>query len=126
MKVWSAMTWMSMMVLAGGVALLAGEAVQAVPAGEGGAKLDGKEIFLATKCDLCHSVSAAGIQAKAKSEKMQGKDLTDVGTRHEREWIGKFVRGEETLDGAKHKRPFKGSDEELKALLDWLMAQKSK
>jgi hypothetical protein len=31
---------------------------------------DGKEIFLAQKCDLCHTVSSAGIEAKTKSDKM--------------------------------------------------------
>ncbi len=37
--------------------------------------LDGKQIFLAQKCNLCHSVPPAGIAATVKSERMKGPDL---------------------------------------------------
>ena len=44
----------------------------------GQAKLDGKAIFLAQKCNTCHSVSTEGIAATTKSEKMKGPDLINL------------------------------------------------
>jgi len=82
----------------------------------------GKAVFLAQKCNLCHSVEAAGIEAKTTSEKLKGPDLTLVTTRHEAEWIGKFVRRQIQKDGADHKKEFKGTDEELQALVGWFKA----
>lgn len=94
-----------------------------LPAGEG--SMDGKAVFEAQKCDLCHSVSTVGIEAKTKSEKMQGPDLVGVVTaEHDAEWIGKYVRKQAELNGKQHSKEFKGSDEELQALIDWLGAQK--
>lgn len=81
--------------------------------------------FVAQKCNMCHAVSTAGIEAKVKSEKMQGPDLAGISSRHEADWIAKFLRREVQLDGADHKKEFKGTDEELKALIAWLETQKS-
>lgn len=85
---------------------------------------DGKAIFLAQKCNTCHAVSSAGIEAKTTSAKMKGPDLTGVGERYEREWIVKYVQKEVDKDGKSHSTAFKGSDEELEALVDWLLEQK--
>lgn len=85
----------------------------------------GQEIFLAMKCDMCHSVPTAGIEARTKSEKMKGPDLVDVASRHDAEWVAKFLRREVQLHDADHKKEFKGTDEELAALVDWLLEQKS-
>ncbi len=82
--------------------------------------LDGKTLFTdAHKCSMCHAVPAAEIQAKTKSEKMKGGDLggkieTDLDT------LAAYVRKEGELDGKTHKKPFKGTDEELQAIVDWL------
>lgn len=84
---------------------------------------DGKELFLAQKCNLCHSVSTVGIEAKTSSEKMRGPDLVDLD--REPEWIEGFLKKETELDGEKHKKEFKGTDEELDALISWLLAQKA-
>ncbi len=81
---------------------------------------DGKAIFTESKCDMCHSVKAAGIEAKVKSEKMQGPDLTGVGSRHEADWIVKYVNKEVQLNDKDHKGAFKGSDEDLQSLIAWL------
>lgn len=84
------------------------------------AAVDGQTLFVETyKCNQCHSVPAAGIEAKIKSEKMQGPDLGGkLGM--EAAKIGEFVRQKIEVDGNKHKKEFKGSDEELQAILDWL------
>ena len=47
----------------------------------------GQEIFLAQKCNTCHGVEAVGIEAKVKSEKMMGPDLTNVATERDAEWL---------------------------------------
>jgi mono/diheme cytochrome c family protein len=85
---------------------------------------DGKQIFLGQKCNLCHSVSTAGIEAQTKSEALKGPDLVNVGERHDEEWIGQWLQRQVEMNGQKHKKMFSGSDEELDALVDWLLEQK--
>lgn len=94
------------------------------PAGTAYGQVDGQEVFMAQKCNLCHTVSSADIQAKM-SGKMAGPDLTGVTDRHEPELIMDYVRGDAELNGAKHKKKFTGSDEELGALIEWLSSQKA-
>ena len=92
------------------------------PEAEAQAKLDGKAIFLAQKCNMCHSIPTAAIVRTTKSEKMAGPDLvnvkTDAGT------MTKYLRKQADLNGMKHVKAFTGSDEELGALIAWIQAQK--
>jgi len=88
------------------------------------AKLDGKAIFLAQKCNLCHSVSSAGIERTMKSKKMARPDLTNNAAKLDAGTITKFLRKEADLNGKKHGKAFTGSDEELGAMVAWLQAQK--
>ena len=88
------------------------------------AKLDGKQIFLAQKCNLCHSVSSAGIERTVKSEKVAGPDLTNTAAKEDAAGLAKFLRKEGDLNGKKHGKAFTGTDEELGALIAWLQAQK--
>ena len=85
-----------------------------------GGDMGGKEIFLAQKCNLCHSVESQGIEAKAKSEKMKGPNLDGCCTDLEASALTGYLKKETEMDGAKHKGTFKGTDEELAALIDWL------
>ncbi len=88
-------------------------------AAEEEAALDGQALFTTHKCNMCHAVPAADIAAKTKSEKMKGADL---GGKIETELaeLAAYVRKEADLDGKTHKKPFKGTDEELQAIVDWL------
>lgn len=122
--------WISLtLILAAPVALalvlaVVPTAASALPAGEADT-LDGKAIFLAQKCELCHSVSTAGIEAKAKSDKMKGPDLVGVVTaEHDADWMVDYLRKAADLEGKKHGKAFTGSDEELGALVSWLADQK--
>jgi mono/diheme cytochrome c family protein len=99
--------------------LLAGAFALAAPAAEAA---DGKEIFLAQKCNLCHAVSSAGIEATTTNEKLKGPDLSTVELA-DAEALAAYLKQEENLDGKKHKKKFTGSDDELKALIDWLKEQ---
>lgn len=85
----------------------------------------GKKLFLDQKCNLCHSVPPAGIEAMTKSKAIKGPDLVNVGDRHDKEWVEKWLRLEETMNGKKHKKKFTGSDEELDTLVDWVLSHKS-
>lgn len=87
----------------------------------------GQEVFLAQKCNLCHSIEALGIEKRSKSENAatQGPDLSTVGDRHAPEWIASYLKKEETLNDEEHKKRFRGTDEELQALVDWLGGMKS-
>ena len=91
----------------------------ATAAGEEAA-VDAKTLFVEThKCQMCHGVPAAGIEAKMKSEKMKGPDL---GGKIEAEFdeIAAYVRKAAEFKGEEHNKEFKGTDEELQAILDWL------
>ncbi len=89
-------------------------------------RADGREVFLGSRCDSCHSVSTAGIEAKAKSAAMKGPDLVGLSGQRDAAWLTRYLHKQENLDGKSHKVAFKGSDEELAALIDWLLEQKSK
>ncbi len=84
---------------------------------------DGKALFLAQKCNLCHSVSTQEITATTSSEKMKGPDLVNL-DKTDAAWLAKFLTKQEKKDGKAHPKEFKGSEEELKALVAWIQAQK--
>lgn len=96
-----------------------------VPAAEAQPKvLDGKAIFLAQKCNMCHMVSTAGIEATTKSEKMKGPDIAANTSKLDATALTKFLRKQGDLNGKKHTKAFTGSDEELGALIAWMQKQK--
>lgn len=84
---------------------------------------DGKQVFMDAKCNMCHAVPSAEIEATVKSEKMKGPDLTEGDP--DPAWLAQYIKQEVEKDGAKHKKGFQGTDEELKALVDWLLEQKA-
>lgn len=88
--------------------------------------LDGKQIFLAQKCNLCHTVSSAGIQATVKSEKMKGPDLAEVAPKLEAKLINDYLHKKAEINGKKHGKEFTGSAEEMDALIAWLQKQEKK
>ena len=90
--------------------------------GQGASKLDGKQIFLAQKCNMCHSVSTAGIERTTKSEKMAAKDLINIDK--DAAALTKYIKKETDLDGKKHGKAWTGTDEELGAVVTWILQQK--
>ncbi len=97
--------------------------VAAQPEGSGhGAGADGKAIFLAQKCNMCHDVSTAEIAATAKSEKVKGPEIVNL--KQDADFWMKYLKKQADLDGKKHSKNFTGSDADLKVLVDWMMAQK--
>ena len=101
--------------------------VEAVPAGQ--------TVFVENKCQMCHTVYSAGIgEPPAEEEKKEAEedaeedagppDLSLTGAGKTAEWMGLFLLKKETLNEKKHMKRFKGSDEELAPLVDWLMTLK--
>jgi mono/diheme cytochrome c family protein len=84
---------------------------------------DGKAVFLEKKCNLCHSIESQGITKTAA--KMDGAELSDAGNFvPDAEWLKKFLTQEELKDGDKHKKKWKGTDEDLDAVVTWIMSLK--
>lgn len=83
----------------------------------------GQMAFMENKCNLCHSVDSNEIAKR--SEKMKGRDLSDVGNEiSSAEYVKGWLRQSELKDGEKHKKKFTGTDEELESLANWVMSLK--
>lgn len=95
----------------------------ATPAAAAQAALDGKAIFLAQKCNMCHSISPAGIEHTMKSSKapeLVGLAKTDA------KLLTGYLKKAADINGKKHVKAFTGSDEELAAVIAWLQKQEKK
>ena len=79
---------------------------------------DGKEIFTASKCTMCHTVDAAGIKKAPKKT-----DLTGIAMPAEK--IEKYLVKDADLNGKKHAVKFNGSKEDLTVLAKWLASVKA-
>jgi hypothetical protein len=96
-------------------------------AADEGSGAPGQQVFLAQKCNLCHSVSTADIVATTKSDKMKGPDLSEVGSRYDAAFFPKFLRKEvPNSAGNTHKNSWKGTDADLQTLVGWLTSLKKK
>jgi len=91
----------------------------------------GQQVFVAQKCQMCHTVYSAGIgeppaeDAKKDEEEAEGPpDLSLAGTGRTAEWIGLFLQKKEALNEKKHMLKFKGTDEELAVLANWILTLK--
>lgn len=79
---------------------------------------DPKSIFRNEKCGGCHTVTAQGINGEGEH------DLSTVGTRRSFDWIMGFLNKQEKIDGKKHMKSWKGSDEDQKTIARWLSGLK--
>lgn len=83
----------------------------------------GKKIFTEQKCNSCHSIEVVGLK---KRPNQKPPDLSEVGSERNAEFLAKFLRKQEAIEGVKHMVAFKGSDEELEKLTKWLESLKKK
>lgn len=111
-----------------GLVVVAGMFVAATNVHNGATTDDGKSIFLANKCNSCHSIDALGIHRtiEPKAGERIPSDLSGTGLKHGAEWFEKWLKKEVELDGAKHLKKFKGSDGDLDILTNWLATMKTK
>lgn len=103
----------------------------------------GKDLFLKFKCNRCHTITALNIaQDKSKDEEDQDegngdkeevkkpKDLSNIGTKHNADWIAGWLTKKEKIKDMKtkkmktHKKKFKGTEAELKSLSEWVASLK--
>ncbi|MGQ9819458.1 MAG: hypothetical protein ACUVQ1_05985 [Candidatus Kapaibacteriales bacterium] len=82
---------------------------------------DPKVIFVEAKCNTCHSVSSWEIVQKNKSANNKAPDLSQVKSEMDKESFKKYLLKEETLNNKKHPVAFKGSTEDLDALVSALL-----
>lgn len=76
----------------------------------------GKQVFLDARCDRCHGVGSAGIEAS----KARASDLGTVGASRESAWMRDYLERKVEIAGKPHPVAWKGSDAELEALVAWL------
>lgn len=77
---------------------------------------NGQKIFSDKKCTVCHTINSSHITSK----KTDAVDLSDAGMLGNSEFIAKYLNKNESILGKKHKILFKGTDEELETLSEWL------
>jgi len=82
----------------------------------------GKKVFIDSKCQTCHSIETEGITAKTKKKDIP--DLSGVGSKYQANFLEKFLVKKEKIEGASHPQAFKGSDENLEYLVEWLNSLK--
>lgn len=81
---------------------------------------DGKKVFVDNKCNMCHTVTNAGIESK----KSDAVDLSTVGKDRTVEFLTKYLKKEAKLNDKDHKSSYKGTDEDLAKLVEWLSTLK--
>ncbi len=83
---------------------------------------DGKAVFLEKKCNVCHAIESQEVE---KTSKVKGSDLSDAGnTVESAEWLKGFLLKENESEAGKHKKTWKGTDEEMDAVIGWVMGLK--
>ena len=106
-------------------ALVACVPLLVLPLANAGEEDPGQTAFIGNECNMCHSIDSLGIERTSKSEKMQAGDLSNVGAEHDAAWIVQYVKKEVQLEDADHKKTYKGTDEDLQAIADWLATLKT-
>jgi cbb3-type cytochrome oxidase cytochrome c subunit len=84
----------------------------------------GKKIFIANKCNTCHSIESQAITKTLASSK--APDLSTVGTEHNADWIAKYISKQETKNEKKHIKGWTGTKEDLQTVAKWLESLKKK
>ncbi len=94
---------------------------------------DGAEVFQTQKCTKCHSVEVASIPFNPgepdeddDEDEKEPVDLSKIGAAVDSSHIVAFLNRKEVShdNGKKHKKKFKGTDEELQVVADWLASLK--
>lgn len=83
--------------------------------------LDGKQIFIDSKCNNCHTVTSIEITSK----KNGATDLSNASTVEDAMLIKSYLLKEAKINEQDHKLKFKGSEAELNALVNWLLTLKT-
>ena len=115
-----------------GAALIAASSLLALAGAGGGEETApaGQKLFLQYKCNGCHTVQALKIEKKEIEGETEDTgdrkppDLSGVGKKRTADWIQAYMLKKEAIEGQRHKKKFRGTEEELKTLSGWLAEQK--
>ena len=80
-------------------------------------KVYGRDLFISSKCQACHTVTTQQLVSK----NARAKSL-DVLAYPEAPGLKRYLQREAGINGKLHSLAFKGSEEELNILVDWLIA----
>jgi hypothetical protein len=83
--------------------------------------LNGKQIFIDSKCNNCHTVNSNEITSK----KDDAVDLSNAGSVGDAQLIKTYLLKETKINDKDHKIKFKGSGAELYTLAEWLASLKN-
>lgn len=97
-------------------------ALMGVAVNSAAARDAGRQVWRGNGCVKCHAVGAAGIEARGKA-RMRGPDLGGLAARYQPASLATYLKQDLTVAG-RGAHGFKGTDEELQALVDWLLEQK--
>mgnify|MGYP001085277882 CR=1 FL=1 len=84
-----------------------------------------KTKFIEAKCNTCHAYSEYSIEAKNKSPNNKAPDISKVELKYDREFIAKYLLKEEQINNKKHPVAFKGSVEDLNAIISLMLLHKT-
>ena len=84
----------------------------------------GKDVFLALKCNKCHTVKSQGIELIKPKKK-----FSNIGkTTHDAAWLkgglGKTITKTKGDKEVKHKSKFKGTPAQMNTVIKWLLKLK--
>ena len=82
---------------------------------------DGKQIFMDNKCNSCHTVASQDITSK----KDDAIDLSNAASVGDAQLLKSYLLKEAQINDADHKMKFKGSDDDLNTLVNWLLTLKT-
>ena len=83
--------------------------------------LDGKQIFIDSKCNNCHTIVSIEITSKKES----AVDLSNAASAGNAELLKSYLLKESKINDKNHKLKYKGTAEELNVLVNWLLKLKS-
>lgn len=83
--------------------------------------IDPIQLFKDKKCNSCHSIDVIGIPKT--NEKSKAPDLSNIADKGP-EFLTKYMMKEADNNGKKHGISWKGTEEELNAIVGWLIAIK--
>lgn len=87
------------------------------------AQATGKDIFINGKCNTCHAVKSQDITSKQADKYPDLSNAGNCGLNEEQ--MTKYLNKEYELNGKKHPVKFKGTEQELKTLVEWLLSLKT-
>ena len=77
----------------------------------------GEKIYAVKNCALCHAINGKG---GTVSPIVRGPDLSAVGAQRDTQWLKTFLKHPKAVNSKAKMMPFRGSEEELELLAEYL------